>query len=188
MHEMEPFQEKNCYHGLMDERGAESKLNGAREQSFLLRKNLKNVLIISYNSKQKTKHVTLPTNKSSIIRQNNNHLNTPESLFEYVHGKTHLTTLTYPVLREDFPVNSNYVEHDINCCDICGEHVGQNKLSTHKEKSHRITECRICQTILFPFASTRHKQNCAPESVRDAFKNDIGYILGLPLPPQTIKD
>lgn len=175
VNEMESLQEKNFYHGLLDNREAESRLNGSREQSYLLRQNVNNVLIISYNKKETTKHVTLPTNKNNIIRKNNTNLKSPESLFDYVLEKTHLTTLTYPVLRDNFPSNLDYVQHDIESCDICGERVGQNKLLKHKEKAHRISECSTCKTILFPYTSTTHKKICTPGSVRKLKCNFCNY-------------
>ena len=99
--------------------------------------------------------MTLPTNKNSIIRKNNNHLNSPESLFEYVLGKTHLTTLTYPVLRENLPVNSNYVENIFNLYNIYNMFITDNiqlntfKIQTKKPDLNRIKELMEPEGFIF---------------------------------------
>ena len=140
---------------------AETRLHGMRESSFLVRKNIFNEIIISYNDKKiSTKHAYVPTNKSNKIRQLNPHLATQESILDYVLDKTHLNVLSYPLTLNDIQIPENLTEPHQDECDICGKNVGKEKRSKHKESHHKLTECQVCRKIVFPFEIRSHSQRC----------------------------
>ena len=164
---MIPIEQRNYYHNQLCHTEAGRRLQGAREHSFLVRRNCFNALIITYTDKKSNiKHVTIPSQKNHSILKNNPELASKESVLDFILERTHLSHLAYPVLAENELPASQHVQTNDEC-DICGYRVLESKLTMHKVNFHKILQCGKCKEIIFPFREKNHKKKCSPESFKD---------------------
>ena len=166
------IKKRSYYHSLLTSTDAEAILQGKEPNSFLLRRNIYKDIIVSYKCKKKLiKHIRLPKSKKNNILKRNPHLNSPESLLDYILTKAN-QILSYPVSREIKKKSSDNWQTwklaSINNCEICELKIGRNerRRNRHLEIHHRITECNLCGRILFPSQAKYHKRECRRESIK----------------------
>ena len=165
---MIPIEQRNYYHNQLCHTEAGRRLQGAREHSYLVRRNCFNTLIITYTDKKSNiKHVTIPSQRNHSFLKNNPELASKESVLDFVLERTHLSHLAYPVLAENVPPPAPQHVQTNDECDICGDRVLESKLTQHKVNFHKILQCGKCKEIIFPFHEKNHKKKCSPESFKD---------------------
>lgn len=160
-----PLHERDYFHRLISANEAEARLREARDNTYLVRKNILNEIIVSYKKQSTTKHVCIPTNKNSTIRKLNPHLSSQESILDHVLNKTFLSVLSYPLSNDLSTDNVSPSPLIPDKCGVCDMTVGSTKKSKHKENNHSLTECNVCRIILFPFEGQTHKQQCHPNTL-----------------------
>ena len=166
------IKKRSYYHSLLSSTDAEAILQKKEQNFFLLRRNIYKDFIISYKCKRNLiKHIRLPQKTSNNILKRNPHLDSPESLLDYILTKAN-QILSYPVSIESKKKSTDNWQTwrlaSITNCEVCEVKVGTNKKKRrqHLEKYHKITECDTCGLILFAFQDKNHKEECRPESIK----------------------
>lgn len=164
---MARFKDRDYFHGSISKNEAEKQLDDMQAGTFLVRVNQfkkKLLIILTFKDQtEKIRHVFIPTKKYSSILKLNAHLKTIEETLDHILEKGH-SELKYPLpfgQLHKSESNSDVGPIMSLTCTICEtQHPTEKRLSNHIDTTHRITECRACDKIIFPFQFASHKNNC----------------------------
>lgn len=148
------------FHGYFSAKSAENRLAENRADSFLIRKNQREDVLMSYkDSRGKCHHFYIPITKKNSILNKNPHLLTKNHVINHILEKCPIA-LAYEVFFEnqipdfDAPLS----EHT---CEACNKSLDSaKKLKEHVENTHRIRQCTRCEAVVLPAKEKSHRENC----------------------------
>ena len=136
------------FHGICSAQTAENKLLENRDDSFLIRRNQRGEIIISYKtSRGKCHHLYVPTTKRSRLLRNNPHLLTTNHVINYILSKC-VISLAYGLAFEEEQIPDCDEQTTENTCEACSKVLDSaKKLQDHVENNHRLKQASMNSNI-----------------------------------------
>ena len=148
------------FHGFCSAKSAENRLKETRHDSFLIRKNQREDVLISYKDKKdKIHHFYIPISTRNSILSKNPHLLTKNHVIIHILEKCAIA-LAYevPFENQNPDIDTPLSDHTCEACNKSLESV--KKLKEHVENNHRIRQCTRCEAVVLPVNEKSHREYC----------------------------